>query len=36
MRVNKWANELKLLSKIATFYPKAAYRAFTSSSKKLF
>ena len=30
MRVNEWVTELKLLTKIAKFYPQAAYCAFTS------
>ena len=34
MRVNEWVTELKLLTKIATFYPQAAYCAFTSGFKQ--
>ena len=36
MKVNKWAAELKLLSKIAKFYPPAAYCAFTSGFREKF
>ena len=36
MRVNEWVAELKLLSKIAKFYPQAAYCAFTLGFKQKF
>ena len=36
MRVNEWVTELKLLTKIAKFYPQAAYCAFTSGLRKKF
>ena len=36
MRVNEWVVELKLLSKIAKFYPQAAYCAFTLGFRQKF
>ena len=36
MRVNKWVDELMLLSKIAKSYPPAAYCAFTSGFREKF
>ena len=35
-KVNEWVKELKFLSKIATFYPQAAYCAFTSGYRQKF
>ena len=36
MRVNEWVTELKLLIKIAKFYPQARYCAFTSGFRETF
>ena len=36
MRVNEWVAELKLLTKIAKFYPQAAYSTFTSGFRQKF
>ena len=36
MRVKEWITELKLLTKIAKFYPQVAYCAFTSGFRQKF
>ena len=36
IRVNEWVTELKLLTKIAKFYPQAAYCAFRSAFRQKF
>ena len=36
MRVNEWVTESKLHTKVAKFYPQAAYCAFTSDFRQKF